>query len=166
MIYEDFGVQDIVLKPLISAGGRHTYRLAKEDIGSHEKLFRELIGVEAMMLQEFQFNVPKEGELSLMFFGGIYSHAVLKRAKEGDFRVQDNWGGRVYDHQATEEEILFSKHAIQQIDPLPIYARVDIFRDNNEQLALAEIELIEPELWFRKHLPAADLLASQILKLV
>lgn len=164
--YTLFGITDIVLKPLVSGAARHTYKLNAGSIEAHEEIFRELIAKEGMMIQEFQHTVPVEGELSLMYFGDNFSHAVLKKAKKGDFRVQDDFGGKVYDHQATEEEIAFGQHAIRQVDPLPVYGRVDIFRDNDGKLALAELELIEPELWFRNHPPAADMLAAQLRKLL
>jgi len=153
------------LKPLVSGGGRHTYRMKESTVSKYESIFSSILLEEDMMIQEFQNNVPTEGEISLMFFGGKYSHSILKKAKEGDFRVQDDFGGTVHDHIASKEEIDFSTFAIQQIKPVPVYGRVDIFRDNKNELALAELELIEPELWFRNHPPAADMLADEIAKL-
>lgn len=164
-VFDNAGMKELVLKPLVSGGGRHTYRIDKSNISQYESVFRSLIKDEDMMIQEFQNNVPIEGEISLMFFGGRYSHAILKKAKNGDFRVQDDFGGTVHDHVASTEEIEFSTYAIKQVDPIPVYGRVDIFRDNNNDLALAELELIEPELWFRNHPPAADMLAEEIVKL-
>jgi glutathione synthase/RimK-type ligase-like ATP-grasp enzyme len=164
--FDELACEELVLKPVISAGGRDTYRISKENSHEHTKRFKELIASEAMMVQEFQQNVPLEGEISLMFFGGKYSHAVLKKAKKGDFRVQDDFDGTVHDHIATKEEMDFALHAIKQIDPIPVYARVDIFRDNKGKLALAELELIEPELWFRNDPASADLLAEEIVALM
>ena len=45
------------------------------------------------MLQEYQNKITTKGEVAFMIFGGKYSHAVLKKAKPGDFRVQDDFGG-------------------------------------------------------------------------
>lgn len=160
--FNAFAKEEIVIKPLISAGGRHTYRIDKSNIDKYEELFLELLKKEAMLMQEFQRNVVTSGEISLMFFGGRYTHSVLKLAKKGEFRVQDDFGGSVHDHVASEEEISFAKHAIAQVEPIPIYGRVDVFRDNDGNLALAELELIEPELWFRNHPEAADVLAEVI----
>ena len=49
---------------------------------------------------------------------------------------------------------------------MPIYARVDMFTDNDGQLALSELELIEPELWFRNNPDSADKLAIAVKKLI
>ena len=102
------------------------------------------------------------GELSLMVINGRVTHAIRKTAKPGDFRVQDDWGGKVHHHNASAEEIAFAEKAVQACDPLPIYARADIIHDNEGALAIAELELLEPEMWFRFHEPAANALAQAL----
>jgi len=97
-----------------------------------------------------------------MLFKGQYSHAVIKNAKPGDFRVQDDWGGTVQLYKASEKEITFSKRVLNACKELPLYARVDIFEDNSGELALAELEIFEPELWFRLYPEAAELQAKTI----
>ena len=87
---------------------------------------------------------------------------TLKKAKEGDFRVQDDFGGTVHDYDPTENEIRFAEAAVKACPELPIYARVDIFEDNDGNIALSELELIEPELWFRNYKPAALALAKGV----
>jgi hypothetical protein len=62
----------------------------------------------------------------------------------------------------SKNEILFAEQVIRSCDFSPVYARVDIILDNNNQLALSELELIEPEMWFRFHEPAANRLAKAI----
>ncbi|MBO6631975.1 MAG: hypothetical protein JJ936_10545, partial [Psychroserpens sp.] len=58
--------------------------------------------------------------------------------------------------------IQFAEAAVKACPELPIYARVDIFEDNEGSIALSELELIEPELWFRNHKQAALVLADGI----
>jgi hypothetical protein len=163
-VVKELSCDEVVIKPFISASARSTYRIKLNDVHSYEFIFKECIQNEDMMVQEFQKSIPERGEVSLMFFGNTYSHSVLKKAKKGDFRVQDDFEGTVHDYTASEEELAFAQHAISQIDTLPVYSRIDIFRDNNGQLALGELELIEPELWFRNHEEAADLLADELVK--
>ncbi|KQC29025.1 ATP-grasp domain-containing protein [Flagellimonas eckloniae] len=159
-----FVATDYVLKPCIAGGARHTYKFHESEIEKYEATFQELIAHEAMMLQEFQENIVRQGELSMMVFNGQFSHAVLKIAKPGDFRVQDDFGGSVQRHDASLEEINFALQTVKAAPELPIYARVDIFRDNDGDLALAELEIFEPELWFRLYPEAANILASSIKK--
>ncbi len=154
--------RETVLKPCISGAARHTYKLNSENLYEHESIFQELISEEAMMLQPFQHKIVSQGEISMMVFNGEYSHAILKKAKKGDFRVQDDFGGTVHDYNPSETEIKFAENAVKACPELPIYARVDIFEDNNGAIALSELELIEPELWFRHHKPSALALANGI----
>ena len=161
-IAEDKSWSEFILKPAISGAARHTYRFLKAETEKFESIFAALIGNESMLLQEFQKNILTKGEVALMLFGGRFSHAVLKHAKAGDFRVQDDFGGTVHDYIPTEAEIYFAEKVIQTISPLPAYARVDIFWDNQGKPVVSELEMIEPELWFRKSENAADMLASHI----
>ncbi len=155
---------DFVLKPCIAGGARHTYKFNVSEIDAYEKVFQQLIADEAMMLQEFQTNIVKGGEISMMVFNGEFTHAVLKIAKPGDFRVQDDYGGTVHEYKPSQEEIDFATATVRAAPKLPVYARVDIFKDNNEKWALAELEIFEPELWFRFNPKAARVLANTIKK--
>ena len=156
--------KDAVLKPTVSGAGRHTYKVMSENISSHETIFRELIAKEDMMLQEFQYNIYEKGEVAFMIFNGKFSHAVLKKAKKGEFKVQDDFGGSVHEYTPTSDEINFAEEVVFSCNPKPVYARVDIIWDNNNKPAVSELELIEPELWFRFYPPSADLFAEAIIQ--
>ncbi|WP_437395352.1 ATP-grasp domain-containing protein [Flagellimonas lutimaris] len=157
-----FTADTFILKPCVSGAARHTYKIEEDEIEVHENIFQELVAEEAMMLQEFQKNIVSEGEISMMVFNGDFTHAVLKIAKPGDFRVQDDFGGTVHNYTPDQEQIAFAQSVVEAAPELPIYARVDIFKDNNGNWALAELEIFEPELWFRLNPIAADILAKAI----
>ncbi len=164
-IHKETGWEHTVLKPTISAAAKDTYKLHPDNLEQHEARYRELIKRESMMLQPFQDSVLERGELSLMMIGGKYSHAVLKKPKKGDFRVQDDFGGTVHDYTPTEAEINLAIATIKACDRMPLYARVDMVNDNNGKPAICELELVEPEMWFRRNEKAADLLVEEISKL-
>ena len=165
-LHDNLGWQETVLKPCISGAARHTYKLNNNNLSDYETLFSELNSSESFMLQPFQHQIVSKGEISMMVFNGQFTHAVLKKAKQGDFRVQDDFGGTVHNYVPTADEILFAENTIKACAELPIYARVDIFTDNNGDIALSELELIEPELWFRHYPKAAEVLALGIKKLL
>lgn len=148
--------REFILKPAISGAARHTYRFTKEEASKHEAIFSELIAKESMLIQEFQTQILTKGEVAFMVFGGKFSHAVLKKAKAGDFRVQDDFGGTIEIYHPNEEEIAFVEKAFAACNPIPIYARIDVIWDNDDELCIGEIELIEPELWFRMDEQSAD----------
>lgn len=163
-IVQASGWKHPILKPAVSGGGRHTYKLDGNQLKAVADTFTTLIQDEPMLLQEFQHHVVDKGELTLMVFGGKYSHAVLKKAKVGDFRVQDDFGGTVHAYEPSTDEIAFAERVVAVCDPVPTQARVDFIWDNAGQLCVSELELIEPELWFRKRKGAAEQLAEQVVK--
>lgn len=162
-IVRDTGWQEVILKPVVSGGARHTYRILAGEASGYESIFRELVRRESLMLQEFQHSVISRGETALMLFGGKFSHAILKRARKGDFRVQDDFGGTVHAYDPSPGEITFAEDAVAAWGDTPVYARVDIIQDNHGRSALSELELIEPELWLRFRPAAADLLAEAFM---
>ncbi|MBX2964191.1 MAG: hypothetical protein KF687_16890 [Cyclobacteriaceae bacterium] len=161
-IVRQTGWPEYVLKPTVSGTARHTYRFVAENASAHESIFQQLIASESMLVQEFQHPVLAKGEVAFMLFGGKFSHAVLKKAKPGDFRVQDDFGGTVHEYNPSVSEIEFAESVVAYCQPAPAYARVDCIWNNQHELCVSEFELIEPELWFRKHPPAAELFADAI----
>jgi glutathione synthase/RimK-type ligase-like ATP-grasp enzyme len=154
--------QDVILKPAVSGTARHTYKIQSEQISAHESIFRQLIAKESMLIQPFLKNITTKGEVALVLFGGKFSHAILKKAKDGDFRVQDDFGGSVSDYEASPEEIEFAEKTIAACPTLPIYARVDVIWNDDNALCVSEVECIEPELWMRKCADAPKLFAKSL----
>lgn len=158
------GWNDAILKPAVSGAARHTYRVDLAAAESLECVYAELIQQEAMLLQPMQRNVLTRGELSLIVIDGRFSHAIRKTPKAGDFRVQDDHGGQVAAHQACAQEIAFAEAAVRAVPFDVLYARVDVIYDNHERLAIMELEMIEPELFFRFRPQAADELAAALAR--
>ena len=153
---------EIVVKPTISGAAKNTYRLKKEEIIQFGPKWEKLIYEEDFIVQEFQNNVISEGEVAMIVIGGKFTHAVLKKAKEGDFRVQDDFGGSIAIYNPSEEMVKLAEKCTRILTPIPSYARVDIIWDNLRELAVSELELIEPELWFRLNPNAAQKLANHV----
>lgn len=101
------------------------------------------------MIQPFLPAIQKEGELSFIFVSGLFSHALLKQAAAGDYRIQSLYGGREMPlepapaDRAAAEAVM----AMLPFDETPLYARVDMVRLEDGQLAVIEAELIEPYLY-------------------
>jgi glutathione synthase/RimK-type ligase-like ATP-grasp enzyme len=165
-IVKDSSWGDCILKPAVSGAARHTYRLNPKNLDEHESIFRKLIAAESLLLQEFQHPVIEKGEVAYMLFEGKFSHAVLKKARPGDFRVQDDFGGTVHDYLPSNHEVEFAEHVVSCCRPQPVYARVDVIWNNQDNLCVSELELIEPELWLRKNNNAAWLFAQALAKVV
>lgn len=163
-LYEQMDYEDVVLKPTIAGAARHTYKLNPDNIDDHEEIFQTLIAEEDMMIQPYQYSITTKGEISMMVIAGEFTHAILKKAKPGDFRVQDDFGGTVHDYEPGFLEMEFAEKVVKACNPMPAYARVDMMWDNSGDFVLSELELIEPELWFRENMSAAKKLAREIQK--
>ena len=102
------------------------------------------------MLLPFRNNVVKEGEFTLMYFNRKLSHTILKTIGKGDFRVQEEHGGGVIPISKPEDELLkAAEKAMSALPQTPFYARDDLVRTPKNIIALRELELIEPCLYFR-----------------
>ena len=165
-ISKNKGWKDIVIKPAISASAFKTYKILEEDKDNNEELFNSLIFERDMLVQPFFTTISTLGEASLMVVDGKFTHAILKKAKPGDFRVQDDFGGTVQDYTPTEKEINFAEQVFKACKTKPIYGRVDIVWDNNKNFFLSELEIIEPELWIRNYPKSAEKIAEAVKKIL
>ena len=159
-----------VVKPAISATAHETWRVAADDGGSHQTRFEALLAKSSsgVMVQPFLPEIQDDGEWSLIFLGGDFSHAVVKRPADGDFRVQHDFGGTVERREPTDSLIREARAVLQaasratstEVEEI-LYARVDgIVR--NAGLLLMELEVIEPVLFF-SHAPGAAARMAELI---
>lgn len=156
--------EEIIIKPAISASAYDTYRISYKNTEEYQKLFEQLIAKKEMMIQPFQKNILELGEKSCIVINHRFSHAICKIPKKGDFRVQEVYGGLVKEYNPTEQEKKFAEQAIEAAPYDVQYARVDFTNDEKNKPAIMELELIEPELFFRFRPQAAKELAQAIQK--
>ena len=140
----DLGTDELIIKPTISATAQHTYRLQEFD-DELTTVFAE----RSFMVQPFLQSVVDEGEYSLFYFNGEYSHTILKTPKPADFRVQEEHGGIINGVEPTDELLAAGQTALDLIGSAPLYARIDLIRGANGTLLVMELELIEPALYLR-----------------
>ncbi len=140
----ELATDEIIVKPTVSATAENTYRLRQFDPS-----LADIFTTRPFMVQPFLKRVVDEGEYSLFYFGGDYSHAIAKVPKRGDFRVQEEHGGTITAVEPTKDLIDAGRFVFDMITPTPLYARVDLVRDDAGEFALMELELIEPALYLR-----------------
>lgn len=145
--FEQLKVDQIVLKPRISANADNTFWLTKDNYQQVIPELSKAFAERPFMIQPFMDNIISEGEFSLFYFDGQYSHAILKIPKDNDFRVQEEHGGRLKSISPEAKLIEQAQTTLNALDEMPLYARVDFVR-YGEQFALMEAELIEPSLYF------------------
>lgn len=142
--HDVLGQEELIIKPVVSATAEHTYRLRAYD-SSLESIFT----TRPFVVQPFMPNIVDEGEYSLFYFNGRYSHAINKSPKANDFRVQEEHGGIITAIQPDDELRLAGDSVVRKIEQDLLYARVDLVRAVDGGLCLMELELIEPALYLR-----------------
>ncbi|NIJ37947.1 glutathione synthase/RimK-type ligase-like ATP-grasp enzyme [Sphingopyxis panaciterrae] len=140
------GAEEVVVKPAISAGADGTHRIAPG-----APIPADALG-QRRLVQPLMPGILTEGEYSLFFFGGEFSHAIVKRPASGDFRVQEQFGGREESWEANEEARELAAAVLAATPAPPVYARVDMVGDAAATLHIIEVEMIEPSL-FLHHAP-------------
>ena len=140
--FDRFDCDTLVVKRQVGAGAEGQSIFHRGEVPNEWQMNRPA------MLQPFLPAIQIEGEISFVFVGGAFSHALIKRAAKGDYRIQSLYGG-------TEEAITPSAAdqaaAAAIIDSLPfaapLYARIDMVRGEENSLLLMEAEMIEPYLY-------------------
>ena len=154
------GWGEVVVKPAVSIGAIGALRADAADPACLAHLDR-LVADGDVMVQPFVTSVAEAGEVSLVYFGGRFSHAIRKQPAAGDFRVQDMYGGTVHAHQPTDAELAVADAVLARTPAPTTYARIDLVEFAGAP-ALMEAELIEPEL-FLGATPEAALSFARVL---
>jgi len=141
-----FGSEWLVIKPPVSASATGTHRIGPNDDLPDDSRDKPMI------VQPLIEEIARTGEFSLMLFDGEFSHAVVKRPKRGDFRVQPHLGGVTLPSAPPPGGIELAKQALAAAPATATYARVDMVPDDEGTLRIMELELIEPAL-FLDHAP-------------
>ena len=144
-LFEKLNTAALIIKPCVSAGSKNTIVLRKEEALKQKAAVEALLSEGDYMAQPLMHEV-QEGEWSFVFFNGSYSHAIIKKPKAGDFRVQQVYGGTITPVQPHPSQIEQAAAYVQRFAPNAFYARVDGLMVNNKFM-LMEIELIEPFLY-------------------
>jgi len=161
-ISDEMGWNEVVVKPVVSASSRDTYRVDRSTFESFEVDWARLCRKQAMMIQPFRESIVDFGELSLVFFAGEFSHAIHKRGAAGEFRVQQEFGGSYRVIEPGTAMLRLADCVLQTLPQPPSYCRIDLVRDLSGAFELIELELIEPELWLREQPEAPARFAQAI----
>lgn len=138
--FDAFGVDELVIKPTVSGGAWKTLRLTRG-----QPLIDPPTG--AAMIQPYLPAIATEGETSLLFFGGAFSHAVNKTPVSGEFRIQVQFGGQYVSVEPPAAAMELALKVLAAIEEPLLYARIDMTRDLSGDWVLMEAELIEPDFY-------------------
>ncbi|HNP64298.1 MAG TPA: hypothetical protein PKH39_10220 [Woeseiaceae bacterium] len=150
----------LVIKPTVGANAQDTFVLTNPVDGELSAKLQVAFSNRRFFVQPFIENIRTEGEFSLFFFNGAYSHAILKTPKAGDFRVQEEHGADIVSVAPPEGLLPVAEQVFSHIEPMPVYGRGDWVRGPDGRFLLMELELIEPSLYLRTDRNAATRFAA------
>jgi hypothetical protein len=156
--FAKFRTDDVVLKRQVGGGARAQVRYRKSDAPQSGSIMDR-----PGMIQPFIPSIASEGEFSFLFVDGEFSHALMKRAKSGDYRIQEAYGGTSIRIDPTPADGQSAQAVLDALDTPPLYARVDMVRGADGRLLLMELEVIEPYL-FPKDGPGIGAMLGKALR--
>ena len=102
-----------------------------------------------LVVQPFIDSILDDGEYSLFYFIGEYSHAIQKKPKQGDFRVQEEYGAEIVSVDPVPSLLDSADRIMSLVEPVPAYARADFVRGRDGRFIVMELELVEPSMYLR-----------------
>ena len=161
-LHRELGTDEIVVKPVVGANGEDAFRISRTDTPERLDSVAARFRQRDCMIQPFMANIISEGEYSLFFFNGKYSHAILKVPAKSEFRSQEERGAEIQSVEPQSKLLQRAREALATLSPSPLYARIDFVRDDEDDFLVMELELIEPSLYLRMDPQAPGRFAAAI----
>jgi glutathione synthase/RimK-type ligase-like ATP-grasp enzyme len=142
--FDTLDAAEIVVKPQIGAGSVETVRLARNAWSE-----ADLMGAPRgpAMIQPFLSAIETEGERSLFWFGGAFSHAIRKVPKGGDWRANIPGQTRFLAEAPPPAAMETAEAARAGARHEFLYVRIDLVLGGDGNWRVIEIEAIEPYLF-------------------
>jgi len=160
-VLDETGWGDVVLKAAVAQTGRYLLAVPAAGRADGQRHLDRLLPAEDMLLQPFMPGIRSEGESSLVYVDGAFSHAVRKRPAPDDFRVHDDFDGSIEPVAPTRAERDVAEAALATVDAALLYARVDLVPGPAGPVVM-EFELVEPDLYLATDPQAATRLAEAV----
>jgi hypothetical protein len=156
------GSNEMVVKPVIGANGQDAFRFSGNEGPARWAGISARFPGRACMVQPFMQNVVTEGEYSLFFFNGLFSHAILKTPAANEFRSQEEHGAELRAIEPEPRLLSRGQQVIAALSTVPLYGRIDFVRNDAGDFDVMELELIEPSLYLRMDTAAPTRFAEAI----
>ena len=79
LYFDQLQSDEIIIKPVVSANADFTYRLQRDRAAAFLPELQQVFANRPILVQPFMQNIIREGEYSLFYFDGQFSHAILKK---------------------------------------------------------------------------------------
>ncbi|MGW0809408.1 ATP-grasp domain-containing protein [Nonomuraea sp. NPDC002799] len=155
---------DYVVKPSVSGGARDTVRTGDRDEARTLAAALEAAG-RTPMVQPYLDMVESEGETSLLYFNGRFSHAIRRHPMLATgLGPADNSRGLL--RPPAPDQVELAEKVLAAVPTPLLYARIDLVRLSGGEPAVIEVELTEPYLFLRYEPLAAAAFATALRELL
>lgn len=163
-VIDRFDADEIVIKPVISASGRDTFKGLKQDREKYRDKILSILKKKSVMIQKYISTVETLGEKSVVVINGEITYVMLKKPEKDNFLVHIHHGGTYTPVKAEEDEKEFCRQILNTFEKKTSYMRVDLLRDEEtNELMLLEMELIEPNLYLAENKRGLNLLCDSLI---
>src|SRR6185295_1422431 len=139
--FDELGYDEAVIKPVMSGNAEGAFRLDRDRIRTQGDEIERYYSTRPLMMQPFQQAIITEGEYSLFYLNGEYSHCAQKIPMPGEYRVQEEYGGDIRAVPDPDDELLGAGAAAMAAIGVPLlYARADFVRCDDGVFRVMELE--------------------------
>ena len=161
-VLADAGWEQAVVKPASGASGYSVELVKRATLAQQVAGLSDEARAAGVVVQEFLPEIA-QGELSLVYFDGVFSHAIRKRPPPGEFRSNSRYGPTRRAETPPASVQAQGAACLRALPEMPLYARVDgVVRDG--QLIVIEVEVLEPALFMEFDPPSAERFAEATLR--
>lgn len=158
-VFDSLNWQKAIVKPAVGLATFGVKKLSLDDsangkeanIKAAEEHANNLARTEDVMIQPYLSSVEDYGERALIFLNGKYSHTIRKSSFQ---HLAPGGHAGETSVPSDETEVVAAQNVIDFLSQKPLYARVDLVRDFENQPVILELELVEPSLFLSFHPPA------------
>jgi glutathione synthase/RimK-type ligase-like ATP-grasp enzyme len=162
-VLENCNWDEMVIKPSVSGGSYLTERF---DASRRNEIITWAADQDrslTWLVQPFIPEIISHGEVSILFFDGEFSHGVIKTPKDGDYRIQSQFGGLYQKYDPSPDDIDMSLKALHSLDPDFLYGRVDMVPIDGV-MHIMEVEMIEPDLYFSVYPDKLPIFVNKVIQ--
>lgn len=160
-LFNELRSEEGVIKPVMSSNAEGVWRVKRSNVDALATEIEAYFASRPLMLQAFERGITEEGEYSMIYLNGTHSHSILKKPKQGDFRVQEEHGSEIIPVVPEPALLAAGNAAIAAVGQRLLYARADLVR-SDDVFRVMELELVEPALYFRTDPAAPDRFAEAL----
>ena len=161
-LFAETGWARAVVKPASGASGYSVELVERATLAQQVAALSDEARASGVVVQEFLPEIA-EGEVSMVYFDGVFSHAIRKRPPPGEFRSNSRYGPTRSAEKPPRDVAEQGAACLRALPEMPLYARVDgVVR--NSQLIVIEVEVLEPALFMEFDPPSAERFADATLR--